>query len=95
MNEVIHADIFFFITSAAIILITILLVVMLFYGIRIFRNVSEISDTVRKESEEIAADMKVLREDIKVKGASLWSMWSIGKFFNKQFNKRKKRNEKQ
>lgn len=65
MTELVHADIFFFITSIAVVVISILMVIALIYVIRIIKDLSHISDLARKESEEIAKDVKEFREDIR------------------------------
>lgn len=65
MNTLIKADIFFFITSVAVIVLSIGLVIALFYIIRILRNVEDISETVKDESQAVAGDISQLRSTIK------------------------------
>ncbi len=89
MNEILQANIFFMITSIAVIIITILCAVALFYVVKVIRNVAEISDTVRRESEEIAKDVEALRGEIRQKGSTVWSTLTtlVTTFIINKFNK--------
>ncbi len=65
MAEVLQTNIFFIITSAAVVIVTTLLVIALVYAIRVIRDLSHISQIVRKEGQEIVEDVTRLRNDIK------------------------------
>ncbi len=81
-SSLMHADIFFFITTIAVIIVTLIIIVILFYGARIARNVAEISDNVKKESEDMLADIKTFRERLADRGLRVASMIdSFRRFF--------------
>ncbi|MEK7185585.1 MAG: hypothetical protein AAB726_03115 [Patescibacteria group bacterium] len=48
------ADIFFFITSAAVIIFTIGIIVVVFYVVRILRDMRHISKTMSQETDKVA-----------------------------------------
>ena len=58
----IHADIFFFITSIVVVIGGILLCIGGFYVLRILKNAAALSDTVRREGDNLAEDFSDLRE---------------------------------
>lgn len=61
MNEVLQTNVFFVITSIAVVLLTILVSVALFYLIRILRNVRDITDRLKRGSEQLAEDALAMR----------------------------------
>jgi hypothetical protein len=67
-ESLIHADIFFFISTIALVLISIGIVIALYYGIKILKNVREVTDKVNDESSEIIADIKKLRAGLRDEG---------------------------
>ncbi len=67
-ESLIHADIFFFISTIALVVISIGFGIALYYGIKILRNVRDISDKVNAESSEIIADIKALRRALREEG---------------------------
>lgn len=73
MQTLIHADIFFFITSIVVVILAIFAIVILFYVLRIVRSVDHIVDNIKKESDSVAADIEMLRTNIKEKGTHLFS----------------------
>lgn len=94
MNTLIHADIFFFVTTIAVILIALVLIVIFIYIAVILADIREISRLVRKESGEIAEDLKGMHAEIRAnvrKGSS--SMASIFNMFKWFSSKRKKRSK--
>lgn len=98
MDVLLKADIFFFITAVAVAVLTALFGVFLFYAIKTLRNIEGISedakhiaDTVKKESDEAAADFSEFRTDIKKQGGPLIYLLGV---FNKIFNKKSRRNNK-
>lgn len=64
MNTLIHADIFFFITTIVTIVLGILLAIALIYITIILADIREISRIARRESDEIAEDIHVLRKEV-------------------------------
>lgn len=61
MESLIKADIFFFISSVATIVLAVLISVLLFYLIKVGRNLYKISELLKgdfKESEEFVAELK-------------------------------------
>ena len=88
MNTLIHADIFFFVTTIVVILVALGVIIALYYVIRILRTVSQVSETVKNESEEIVKDVHALRGEIKKEGVKFMT---FGTFFKKIFRRRKNR----
>ncbi len=65
MENLIHSDMFFFITSIAVVIVTIFLLVILWYILRILKNVKDVSDVVKKESIFVLSDLSSFRGKIK------------------------------
>lgn len=61
MSEVLQANIFFVITSIAVVVLTILLCFVLYQVVRILKNVQDITDRLRRGSEQLAEDAQVVR----------------------------------
>ncbi len=64
MQEVLHANIFFIITAIGVVVITILLSILLVYGIKLVRNLSDISREVKDEAHEYVDAARTFRERI-------------------------------
>lgn len=69
MTDIVKADIFFFVTTIAVIVISVLLVALLMYAMKILRDVRHISDTARKEIDEVVKDIGELRINVKKEGS--------------------------
>lgn len=80
-----QADIFFFITSIAVIVLTLLLIVLLTYAVKIARTISSITETIKKESENVVEDIAELRGRVKEEGLKVSTFWRFvtGFFLNK------------
>jgi len=65
MDTLIKADIFFFITSIAVIIATIIGAFILFYILKIARIVSQITELIKEESENMIEDIARMRENVK------------------------------
>jgi F0F1-type ATP synthase membrane subunit a len=87
MESLIHADIFFFVTTILVVVLTGALIVVSVYVVRILRDMKDISQKVKNESEKIVGDIDNLRDKIKEEGVGLRS---LGKFFS-FFTPRKKK----
>ena len=61
MSEVLQANVFFVITSIAVVVVTVLVCFVLWYLIKILRNVREITDRLRRGSEQLAEDANAVR----------------------------------
>lgn len=61
MGEVLQANIFFIITSITVVVFMGLLSIALYYAIGILRNVREITDRIRRASEQLEADASAVR----------------------------------
>jgi hypothetical protein len=99
-STLIHADIFFFITTIVVIALGIVLVVLFIYLVIILKDVREISRTVRRESDEIATDVDMLRQEMRQEIRSGMSSMSavtgfIGKLFSQHSTKRGGRHTKE
>lgn len=73
MDTVARSDAFFFITTICVIVVTIIVVVAGAYFIRIVSDVKYITKRAKKETDEIADDLKAAREHIKEKGGGIIS----------------------
>ncbi|MES2059724.1 MAG: hypothetical protein V4438_01705 [Patescibacteria group bacterium] len=76
MDTAARSDTFFFITTICVILVTVIAVVAGAYAIRIIADVKYITKRAKKETDEIADDLKNAREHIKQKGSGLFSLLS-------------------
>lgn len=81
METLIHADIFFFVSTISLVVITIGLAWALVYLIRILRNVRDISDKARVESDEIVSDLRSFRRAIKEEGLKWKSISALIRSF--------------
>lgn len=61
MSEVLQTNIFFVITSIAVVVLTILLCFVLYHVIGILKNVRDITDKVKRGSEQLAEDAQAVR----------------------------------
>ncbi|HSE34620.1 MAG TPA: hypothetical protein VLB83_00725 [Candidatus Paceibacterota bacterium] len=68
MEDVLKMDIFFVITTVAVIIVTALASVMLYYAIKILKNVEHVSERVSEESDNLAADIADLRDHARKEG---------------------------
>jgi|YelNatPaOPRAMG01_1025707.scaffolds.fasta_scaffold14155_1 5-bromo-4-chloroindolyl phosphate hydrolysis protein len=89
MDTLIHADIFFFITTIAVIVISIILGVVLYYLVKILKNVRDITESVKEETNLIRKDIQDARENIKVEGFKLKHLISFFSSFLKDKKGRK------
>jgi hypothetical protein len=58
-------DIFFIVTTTVVLLLGIFGVIILYYCIKIVRNINRIIATIQREAEEIAQDFGDVRKDVK------------------------------
>ncbi|VAW19396.1 hypothetical protein MNBD_BACTEROID04-1012 [hydrothermal vent metagenome] len=65
MQNLIQSDIFFFITSVAVVIVTISILVMLWYIIRILKNIKDVSEIVKRETVFFSGDLSGIRKKIK------------------------------
>ncbi len=61
MSEVLQANVFFVITSVAVVVLTVLACVALWYVIRILKNVRDITERIKRGSEQLAEDALAVR----------------------------------
>lgn len=87
MENIIQADIFFFITSIAVIVFTICLAIVMFYVVRILKDMKHISKTMSQESDKLLNDIDSLRETVKAEGIKVMT---IADFFLNLFLRRQK-----
>jgi len=78
-------DVFFVVTTVAVVILGVLVGVVLFYVIRILRNVEHVSERVAEESDNIQSDLRELRSNVRKEGAKM-------KHFADFFGKLVKRN---
>lgn len=64
MSETLQTNVFFVITSVAVVVFTIFLCVALYYLIRILKNVRDVTDRLRRGSEQLAEDAQAVRDFI-------------------------------
>jgi hypothetical protein len=65
MDQLVKADIFFFITTLAVVVASIVLTIAFVFVIQILRDVRYIIKRVRKETDEILADVSDVRIFVK------------------------------
>ena len=65
LQTLLKMDIFFVVTTAVVAVLGILLALVLFYIMRIVRDVSEIATAVKKEAKEFAHDLGEIRTEVK------------------------------
>jgi hypothetical protein len=92
MDTFIQADIFFFVTTIFVIILVIVLAIAGFYIIRILRNLRDVSEIVKSETQHIAGDVENLRSDLKRTGFSLPLIFGFFKRVLGQGNNRKTHN---
>ena len=71
MEEIAKADVFFVLTGFAVVLVTILVLAALYYVIKILRDVKDIAEHVKEESDEIISDIHSIRVGVKKAGKKL------------------------
>jgi uncharacterized protein YoxC len=76
MQNLIQSDIFFFITSIAVIIVTVFVLVILWYVIRILKNVKDVSEMVKSGTLFLSEDLSGIRKKIKKLFDSLIKMIS-------------------
>jgi uncharacterized protein YoxC len=79
MGTILKSEIFFFISSISVVLITVIFVIVGFYLIKIMRNFSHISETLKRTVDGAASSLEEVGDNIKES--------TIFKFF---FGKKKK-----
>jgi hypothetical protein len=92
MESLLKADIFFFVTTIAVVLVTLCLIYAGYYVIRILRNVEEISEDVKAESQLVREDIGDLRANIREEGMKVKHFTS---FFRSVSGKRASRAKKE
>ena len=88
MDTFLKADIFFFVTTICVILVTILFLVILFYLIRVLKNIDFLAKKIKEEGSEIIEDAHNIRIDLKSGAKKASTLFSVLSFFNR---KRKKK----
>ena len=58
-------DIFFFVTTVVVAAVGLLLIPLFYYLIKVVRDVSEITDMVKKETNGVVEDLREVRKDVK------------------------------
>jgi ABC-type transporter MlaC component len=92
METLMKADIFFFVTTIAVVAVTVCLVYAAYYVIRILRNVEEISEEVKAESQLVREDISDLRSNIREEGMKVKH---FANFFSQVSGKRNSRAKKE
>ena len=89
MDTVAKSDAFFFITTISVIIVTVIVVVAGAYLIRIISDIKYITKRAKKETDEIADDLKEAREHLKEKGHGIAGLLSSVFAFRRARKKRK------
>jgi predicted Holliday junction resolvase-like endonuclease len=89
MTDFLKQDIFFFITSIAVIILTLLLAILIFYIIKISKNIKYISERAKTEADLISEDISNLRDNVKEHGAKFKYFASFFSDLAKKANKKK------
>jgi predicted Holliday junction resolvase-like endonuclease len=90
MNSLLKSDIFFFITSVAVVLLTVLLCILVFYLIKVSKDIKYISQKAKSEADNVLNDISELREGVKQQGQNLKNILN---FFSQSKAKTKKSKE--
>lgn len=85
MSEVLQANIFFVVASIAVVAVTILVCCALFYFVLILRNVRDITDRLKRGSEQLAEDAQAVRNFL-----SEGVIGAVRSFFSRSAPPRKK-----
>jgi len=86
MNEILHANIFFIIASVATVIFCILVCFILYQVYKIVKSVRVIVSRIEAESEQIAADISVVRDFVR-QGSVIRTIFN---FFNVMRTSRKR-----
>ncbi len=81
MNDFVKMDVFFVVATLAVVVVACMLGVVLFYIIRILRNVDHVSQIVSDEGDMVRGDLAQMREAIKREGFK-WA--TLGTFARKR-----------
>ena len=68
METFMKADIFFFVTTVAIGVLAVGAGIIIFYIVKILKDVKHISETVLRESDKVAEDIDAVRAAVKERG---------------------------
>jgi len=90
MNNLIHADVFFFVTTIAVIVVAAVFTVALFYFIGVLKNVRDVSEAIKEETDLIRDDIRAARENMKRDGFKLKHIVSLFSRFSNTKQGRKK-----
>ncbi len=88
METYLKADLFFFITAVAVVLLTFFLVAVLYYVIQLVRNLRDISQTAKTESELVSKDLGELRQNVREQGLKFKH---FSQFFSSIYSRNKRR----
>ncbi len=64
VEQILETNIFFYITSVAVVVVAVLVCIALYYIIGILQNVRDVTDRIRRGSEQLAEDASEFREQI-------------------------------
>lgn len=79
METLAKADIFFFVTAIAVVAISILIIAICVYILRILADTKNITSKVRKESDEILADVGAVRRIVERQGKRVGGIFGTRK----------------
>lgn len=65
MESILKSEVFFFISSISVVLITVIFIILGFYLIKIMRNFSHTSETLKKTVDGAASSLEEVGNDIK------------------------------
>lgn len=91
MIDIAKSDLFFVITSMAVIILTVIIAVLLVYIFLMLRNVKNVIDKVKVESDGMIEDIKELRLKIKADGSIVRKASAFVTFFRSAFMGKRKR----
>ena len=80
MDSIARADVFFFVTTIVTMLLGIAFIVLLIFLIKIAKNAEHIAKAMRKESDEIIADLDSMRASMRTEG---FKIKHIARFFGR------------
>lgn len=87
MEPILKSDIFFFITSLFVVILTVVLVWLGYYLIKIFKDLSEISTTLKKGVEDVSTKIRNAKDNIMKNPLISFILSKFGKTKNTKKNK--------
>ena len=77
MESFVKADVFFFVTAIAVVAVSVFIMVICIYVVRILADAKHIAGAVRKESDEVLADVSAVRHIVERQGKRIGRVFDV------------------